>query len=651
MRFHPGVGSPPTALLPPALAVLVLLLLGMAHPLGGQLRAAGPLDSAEVERFLDTTLVRRMAESRVPGASVAMVRDGKLLLAKGYGYGDLARREPVDPGATVFRVGSVSKVPTAVAVLQLAERGELDLHADVDRYLGGRVRVDGPFREPVTAAHLLTHTGGFDERFIGMAARSPAEAEPLGEYLARRMPPRVAPPGELIRYSNHGMALAGYLVEEVSGVPFERYVEERVLLPLGMRRSGFGPVRCAGCREATGYRLRGDRLVPARPDDLSQIAPAASFRTTALDMVPFLLAHLQEGQAGGGRILRPETMRGMHRRQVAHHPFLPGVAYGLFEHFENGRRALWHGGSWNGFTSLFFLLPDEEVGLFVAYNGEYQPELVEGLVSAFLDHYYPAPGPLPPPSGAAGAPGGGLAGWYRPLPYARRGVEKLVALFSQHAVRLDDDGRVLEVRFPGDGGTGRWAAAAPLAFRRVDEGLLHGPYGRAAFVPAADGRPAILSLGARALEKLAWYDTTAFHLVLLALSALVFLSVCVARAAGWLRRTGRRDPPASSAARGVHTLAGAVCALNTAFLLGGAAILWLGAGEGGIVFLYGFPPALRVLLVLPVVSAALTAALAGLLLLTWRRPVPRRAAPVLVALAGAGFLWFLYYWNLLGFNY
>ena len=201
-------------------------------------RRFGPRDPKELGAFLDPIFSNGMAQWHIPGAVFLLVRDGRVVFAKGYGYSDLSQKTAVEPDTTVFRAGSVSKLFTATAVLDLVERGQLDLHTDVNRYLQ-TFQLPENFSKPVTLANLLTHTGGFDDRAIGIAARNPRERVPLGEYLARSMPPRVRPPGELYSYSSHGIALAGYIVETVSHEPFEEFVETYILEPLAMRHSSF----------------------------------------------------------------------------------------------------------------------------------------------------------------------------------------------------------------------------------------------------------------------------------------------------------------------------------------------------------------------------------------------------------------------------
>src|SRR5215469_11808615 len=228
-----------------ALVSLVLLVslclstLGAAKVEARQKTPPSPTrlsDSHEVETFLSGVLSVQLAEDHIPGATVAVVKDGRLLFAQGYGYADLQAGKRVSAETTLFRIASVSKPFTATAVLQLAEQGKLNLHADVNTYLK-TFHIPATYQEPITLAHLLTHTAGFEDRDTGTSARTLRDLEPLGRWLAEHMPARVRPPGELTAYSNYGYALAGYIVEQVAGLPFEQYVEQHIFQPLGMRSS------------------------------------------------------------------------------------------------------------------------------------------------------------------------------------------------------------------------------------------------------------------------------------------------------------------------------------------------------------------------------------------------------------------------------
>jgi CubicO group peptidase (beta-lactamase class C family) len=223
---------------PVFLAILVLLLAGLPAlaqdiPTESNSNASlgshqqGPTDPQELEAFIDGVMAAQMEAYHIPGATISVVKDGKLFFAKGYGYADSESRKPVIANETLYRIGSVSKLFTWTAVMQLAEQGKLDLNADVNTYLTD-FKIPDTYPEPITLAHLMTHTAGFEDNYR-IDARSADDVKPLGEYLANNMPARVRPPGEFTAYSNHGTALAGYIVEEVSGVSFDDYIEKKYL--------------------------------------------------------------------------------------------------------------------------------------------------------------------------------------------------------------------------------------------------------------------------------------------------------------------------------------------------------------------------------------------------------------------------------------
>ena len=238
----------PRRMLPVLAAIVVLILL---QPLLVA-QAQGPADPGD-PALLDEFFAGQIETLHIPGLTLVLVRDGEVVSIKGYGQAQVEDTVPMNPEETVMRIGSVSKLFVATAVMQLVEQGELDLHVDINQYLE-RFRFRDRYAEPVTRAHLLTHTAGFGDHWS--STTDPDEVQPLGDYLRRHMPPRFVAPGELISYSNHGYALAAYVVEAVSGLPFDRYVHDRILQPLGMARSGY--LLDADLPEglATGYAYR-----------------------------------------------------------------------------------------------------------------------------------------------------------------------------------------------------------------------------------------------------------------------------------------------------------------------------------------------------------------------------------------------------------
>ena len=159
------------------------------------------------------------------------MKDGNILLQKGYGYADLKSKKRVDPSTTIFRLASISKLFTWVSVMQLVEQGKLDLDADVNRYLDFQIRP--AFNKPITLRNLMTHTGGFEETSDDIILTDPKKAVSLRDYLINNQPMRIFPPGEIPAYSNYGVGLASYIVQRASGEPFEQYVQEHIFAPLG----------------------------------------------------------------------------------------------------------------------------------------------------------------------------------------------------------------------------------------------------------------------------------------------------------------------------------------------------------------------------------------------------------------------------------
>ena len=194
------------------------------------------LTAADVEAFLDGIMPQQLATNDIAGATISVVKDGKILFAKGYGYSDVANKTPVDPDKTLFRPGSVSKLFTWTAVMQFVEQGKLDLNKDVNEYLD--FKIPEAFGKPITLKDILTHTPGFEEQLKDLFTFN-QQSPNLGEYVKTHIPRRIFPPGKVPAYSNYGTAIAGYIVERVSGQPFNEYIEEHIFKPLEMNNSTF----------------------------------------------------------------------------------------------------------------------------------------------------------------------------------------------------------------------------------------------------------------------------------------------------------------------------------------------------------------------------------------------------------------------------
>jgi CubicO group peptidase (beta-lactamase class C family) len=347
---------------------------------------AALIDSTELAGFVDTLITSQMRKENIPGAVFLLVQDGKVLYQRGYGFANLERRQPVDPEKTIWRIGSISKVFTATAVVQLADRGRYRLSDDVNRPLT-RFKVPATFPEPVTFEHLLTHTAGFDEIRPGTRAETAAGLLPLGDFLTNKLI-RLRPPGRTISYSTYGITLGGYLVEQVSGLDFETYLARNVWGPLGMTRSNITVPAALGRDVAQGYEYENGANKLAEWE-WYHTTPASSINASAADMGRFIIAHLQNGRYGSTRILSETSAREMHRQHATSHPGLAGFAYGFYEGFTNGERLLQHGGNVEGFSAQLTLIPARGIGFFIAT--QHEPARLRDVVqSALLDHYFPA---------------------------------------------------------------------------------------------------------------------------------------------------------------------------------------------------------------------------------------------------------------------
>ncbi|ALE72298.1 hypothetical protein AD006_10205 [Pseudonocardia sp. EC080610-09] len=381
-----------------------------AVPPGPPPAATAPLTPADVSAWLDGMVPAALDRTGIAGAAVTVVRDGEVVAAGGYGVaGDDGA--PVDPAATLFRVGSVSKVATAVAVLQQVEQGRIDLDADVRRYLDFPLPLR--FEPPVTMRHLLTHTAGFEERVRGMIVFD-GDPGPVRDTVATDPPEQVFAPGTTPAYSNYGYSLAGHVVERVTGEPFAQYVQHAVLDRAGMTSSTFTqplPPRLAG-RVADGYAAAG---TPAIGFESFRDVPAGALTAPATDLARFASSLLGTGTP----LLAPQTLALMQRPALdagTLGPLAEGprMTLGLFDEGRDGRTVLGHGGDTTAFHSHLQLHPEQRVGVFVTLNGTGRApadslQLRSALLDGFTDRYVPAPATVPAETTGPAEPGPGAA--------------------------------------------------------------------------------------------------------------------------------------------------------------------------------------------------------------------------------------------------
>ena len=363
----------------------------LALPLPPPNPAAPPqLTTQDVTAFLDGFIPVQLQRDDVAGATVSIVQNGQILLLKGYGYADWKAKTPVDPVKTTFRPGSISKLFTYVAMMQMVEQGKLDLDANIQRYLDFPIQTAAkPIGDtPITLRNLATHTAGFEEvdRDLGSdkSGRLPMD---LRTYLVRNQPVRFAAPGKRLAYSNYGIALIGYIVQRVSGEPFESYIEQHIFTPLGMTHSTFRQPLPAGFLASKGY------LTTTKPDTGFEgwtPVPAGALSSTAADMAIFGQMLLAHGSFQGHTILQPASVTTLFTPQFVPAPGVNPWDLGFYDDDRNGLRFIGHGGDLIACHSQFWVEPTHGLVFFISYNSAGAAKNARAeLFQAFVDRYLP----------------------------------------------------------------------------------------------------------------------------------------------------------------------------------------------------------------------------------------------------------------------
>ena len=412
-------------------------------------------DSAALASLVDSIVRREMGVQHIPGAAFVFVANGRMVYKKGFGVANVDRNTLVDPDSTLFRIGSISKLMTATALVQLADRDRVLLAVDVNRYLRSAT-VPQTFPAPVTAAHLLSHTAGFDEIRPGTQAADESGVQSLGEFLRTRLV-RVRLPGEVPAYSTYGITLAGLLIEDVTGMPFEEYLRANIWRPLGMTRTAITLTSDLRARLAPGYEFANGRHVE-QPYEWYHTTPASSINATAADMGRFLLAHLEDGASGSTRMLSADATRLMRQSHARGHPDVPGVGYGFFEGDYAGVRIVEHLGSVAGVSSALVLFPDQRSGFFLANHGE-SSTLRDSVKLAIVQRFYSKPNVPPRAIALSSEEARRFTGTYRWNVYCHTCGRPVPTMGPR--VTYNDDGTL---SFAGR----RWARTGPLRFHRID---------------------------------------------------------------------------------------------------------------------------------------------------------------------------------------
>ena len=612
---------------------------------------AHALTADDVNAWLDGYMPYALHSGDLAGAVVAVVKDGQVLSARGYGYADIAKRTPVDPYRTLFRPGSVSKLVTWTAVMQQVEAGKIDLDADVNKYLDFTIPAYGG--KPITMRQIMTHTAGFEEQAKYLIAGDAAHMYSLEAFVKHWTPRRIYAPGTTPAYSNWATTLAGYIVQRVSGMSFDDYVDQRIFAPLNMRYATFRqplPPALAPFM-AVGYPRASE---PAKPFENVTPFPAGSLSASGVDMARFMIAHLQNGRG----ILKPETAALMHNSPLDKvDPYsliapLNRMELGFFETNINGREVIGHLGDLSNFHTSLHLFMNEGVGLYVSFNSAGKEGSAHTLRSAlftdFADRYFPAAqadGRVDARTAAAHAHA--MAGLWENSRRSESSFLALAALLGQSSVAVGPKGELLipDLKTSG-GGVRRWVEISPWLWRATDG------HARLA-AKVQDGR--VVRWSFDDISPFMMFDRVPTAQASTWIKPLLYLSLAVLALTflywpltWFVRRRYRSELAVAGRARQAYRATRVMAGLEVAL-----AIAWIVA----ITTLFGDLTLLSdatnlPVMLLQVATAVIAVGAVGIaawnLLLTWRdgRRWPRKAWAVLVLLATLVLLYVVWTFNL-----
>lgn len=524
---------------------LIILVLALSLPVA----SANNIQDTSLEAFFNNTMKSKLEKYHIPNATVSVVKDGEIVYKKGFGWADIENNIPVDADTTLFRIGSTSKLITWTAVMQFVEAGKLDLNTDINRYLDFEIspQLAKPLRntttKPITMTHLMTHTPGFEDHPDMLFRLSEEDLLILNKYIKNYLPARIFPAGEVAAYSNYGTALAGYIVERLSGQPFSDYVEKNIFTPLNMNNSTFRqpPTVNSPARIAKPYRFINGSYTEASFEYLLP-EPAGSMSSNASDMANFMIAHLSGGAYSGGRILKEETLKEMHKRHFTYDPTLGGMALGFMEGVFNDKEVLFHSGSTMLYNTGLYLVPEVNTGIFISYSGGNHLLHAE-VFQEFMDFYYPIKAQI------KGVPGEGsreraekFTGEYQMNRKSVTTDEKIASILAGGIINVDmnEDGYLLVTN---GGETNKFIEIGPGMYQNLREGRTQdafGPFHKIIFKTDPLGRIMLTTDGPMTYSKAPFYATMSFtalaatSIMLIIISSLIYWIIIMA--SGWFKR-------------------------------------------------------------------------------------------------------------------
>lgn len=592
---------------------------------------------AAVQGYFDETLPVAMEMTDTLSATVAVVKGGEVIHASGYGKANIEQSQNTTANH-LFRIGSVSKLFTWTAIMQLYEQGQLDLDTDINQYLKN-IQIPDTFDQPITLKHLLTHTPGYEDGWWGFLILFDIDkALTLEQAMTKHMPERINPPGKHASYSNYGTALAGLIIENVSGQSFNDYIKAHIFKPLAMNQSTFiEPLPDDLAPHMTQAYGRSMGVFSPKPFEIiTGFGPAGSMASSAHDMSRFMMAHLNDGELDGQRILKAETAQLMHSTLFQADKRLNGMAHGFYEITANGHRLIGHNGDTTQFHTALFLDKDKQLGGYISIMNTNDAGVRNHFVQSFYDRFYPAENAVVTPPADFAVRADHYTGRYQSLRHNESTIEKASIIFNDAAqVMLTDENTLFILG---------------KQFVEVDQHLFQQIDGenKVAFTENEQGEITSFSLNSRphtTFSRIPNSESSFYKKGLPILILLLFLHQFIA----WIYQRNSNKKLVSSQ-RHLILAGGLTAATNLIF------VVWflLVALSYQLTFIEGIPQALASSLFLPYVAAGLTAVTLVAYIKRWTSGdwIIRSRLYWLIFIAAAAFMvWYYHHWQLMGWNY
>ncbi|MCL2792587.1 MAG: beta-lactamase family protein [Spirochaetaceae bacterium] len=439
---------------------------------------------SELEQFIDIFVAEHIG-TKTAGASIAVIKNGQIVFSRAYGHaiqGDVKART-----SSVFEWGSATKLLVWTSVMQLVEQGKLNLNNDIREYLPDNFLKRIRHETPITMYNLMNHNAGWEDRIVDLFYSNPKTVPSLEESILAWIPNQIFQPGTIVAYSNFGTAIAGLIVERISGQPFHQYVRENIFNPLGMRDTAIHPLQTdnpsvAERREQIKGHVPGrEKLIPSEVERVFiGMYPAGSVIGTAEDAIKFLAA-LMPAEGETSILFRDnKILNEMLSVTLSFRDGFPRFSHGFMEHY-GAVRALGHGGNTVAFSALLTFAPEERFGLVVMTNQAGETAICFGLTRALFGEF------APPAFSGALPDAREFSGTFTMARRQKRGFANLITSLSIFPVKAIDENTL-------DIAGAKFIQISPYVFKNIGGGVAFMDLIDYLFFETKDGRVTRISL-------------------------------------------------------------------------------------------------------------------------------------------------------------